>query len=88
MLNISIISPISILEWVKKFAIFAYMLVFGINFSNLRQSPNLASLNYYLLHLWCFNNQEEMEALVKDSFTLKNKNSHKSGIKELAERWL
>ena len=34
------------------------------------------------------NNQEEVEASVKEFFTSKDKNWYLRGIKELSERWL
>ena len=41
----------------------------------------------HFLHLRHFNNQEEIEASMKEFFILKNKIWYQHGFKELAEKW-
>ena len=42
----------------------------------------------HFLGSWCFNKQEEMVALVKEFFALKEKNWYQYGIRELTEKWV
>ena len=79
------------------------MLISVINTRDLGQSNwchtiynlELAPLDYYLFwsiaHFlcgWCFSNQDEVEASVKEFFALKDESWYQHWIKGLAERWL
>ena len=90
-----ILLSISILGWVKSFAIFTYELVSGINSMNFSYSNWCYTQLPWIMtcsHPWLiscargsFNDQEEVEASMKEFFS-KDKNWYQHDTKELAER--